>query len=129
LAYLLNLPDNPPCEQDTLDTESLYTCDGVLYRPTVYQNENVYEIVSSEDESSGSSAPSITGPLRLTSPPMRGEAVYEVQQKLTGLGYDVGGVDGVFGPGTASAVGHFQRSNGLVDNGVVTDETAAALGL
>jgi hypothetical protein len=127
LAYVLNLPDTDPCEQATIDGEALYICDDIVYRPTVYRDERVYEIVSSQDDSAG--APEISGALRLTSPRMRGEAVREVQEALVAAGYDVGGVDAIFGPGTDAALRQFQRDNNLEVDGILGDETAAALGL
>ena len=127
LAYVTTLPDTDPCEQDTIDDELLYTCDGILYRPTVYRDERVYEIVSSQDDLG---TPTTTeGPLRLTSPLMRGEAVRELQEALVYYGYDVGGVDGAFGRGTDVALRQFQRDNNLDDDGILGDQTAAALGL
>jgi peptidoglycan hydrolase-like protein with peptidoglycan-binding domain len=60
---------------------------------------------------------------------MRGEAVREVQEALVETGYDVGGIDAIFGPGTDAALRQFQADNGLQADGVVGDETAAALGL
>lgn len=127
LAYVLNLPDTDPCDQVIVDGETLYVCDGILYRPTVYRDERVYEVVSSQEDAA--SGEGITGLLRLTSPRMRGEAVREVQEALVEAGYDVGGVDAVFGPGTDQALRQFQLDNGLEADGVVGDQTAAALGL
>lgn len=59
----------------------------------------------------------------------RGGAVYDVQAALADLGYDTGGVDGVFGASTERAVINFQSYNGLSADGVVGPSTAAALGL
>lgn len=60
----------------------------------------------------------------------RGEAVKSVQSALVGQGLDVaGGVDGIFGPGTESALKSFQQQQGLNASGVVDDATALALGL
>ena len=59
----------------------------------------------------------------------RGESVRKVQQKLSSWGYLSGGVDGIFGPKTTSAVKYFQRKNGLVVDGIVGSKTLAALGL
>lgn len=60
----------------------------------------------------------------------RGDAVKQVQQALINQGIAVaGGVDGIFGPGTASALKQFQTSKGLQASGVVDDATALALGL
>ncbi|MEL6318595.1 MAG: lytic murein transglycosylase, partial [Pseudomonadota bacterium] len=41
----------------------------------------------------------------------------ELQEKLTALGYDTGGVDGVLGPNTQRAVRNFQRENSLIPDG------------
>jgi hypothetical protein len=127
LAYVLNLPDTDPCDQVIVDGETLYICDDTLYRPTVYRDERVYEIVSSQEDTGTGGG--ISGLLQLTSPRMRGEAVREVQEALVEAGYDVGGVDAVFGPGTDAALRQFQSDNGLEADGVVGDQTASALGL
>ncbi len=54
---------------------------------------------------------------------MRGEDVQTVQKLLSETGFYVGELDGVFGNGTARAVKEFQRSNGLVADGTVGNET------
>jgi peptidoglycan hydrolase-like protein with peptidoglycan-binding domain len=60
----------------------------------------------------------------------RGEAVRAVQEALIAQGITVaGGVDGVFGPGTESAVKAFQSRHGLSPSGKVDLATAIALGL
>lgn len=60
----------------------------------------------------------------------RGAEVKSVQQALVAAGIQVpGGVDGVFGPGTKSAVVAFQSRNGLSASGEVDNATAQALGL
>ena len=60
----------------------------------------------------------------------QGDAVKSVQQALVSQGVTVaGGVDGVFGPGTESALKAFQKQQGLSASGVVDDATALALGL
>ncbi len=60
----------------------------------------------------------------------RGDAVKTVQQALVSQGLAVtGGVDGIFGPGTESALKTFQKQQGLAASGVVDDATALALGL
>jgi hypothetical protein len=65
--------------------------------------------------------------LHLTSPRLTGDDVREVQARLEQLGYPVGGVDGVFGPGTAEAVRLFQRDVTLQADGVVGPATRRAL--
>ena len=58
----------------------------------------------------------------------RGDAVRSLQQALVAAGVNVtGGVDGIFGVGTAAAVKQFQSVKGLNATGVVDEATAAAL--
>ncbi len=52
-----------------------------------------------------------------------------VQQKLKELGLYKGKVDGIYGKGTRSAVISFQKSRGLVADGIVGPKTAKALGI
>lgn len=59
----------------------------------------------------------------------RGEEVKTLQTKLKRWGYYSGGVDGIFGAGTKTAVMSFQRTNGLTPDGVVGPATAKALGM
>jgi len=60
----------------------------------------------------------------------RGDAVRSVQQALVNQGVSVsGGVDGIFGAGTESALKKFQQQHGLASSGVVDDATALELGL
>lgn len=60
----------------------------------------------------------------------RGDAVKQLQQALVNLGVPVdGGIDGVFGPGTESALKQFQAKRGLAQSGTVDTATAIALGL
>ncbi len=60
----------------------------------------------------------------------QGDAVRAVQQALVNQGIAVaGGVDGVFGSATVSALKQFQTRNGLNATGVVDAATALALGL
>ncbi|MBK0399123.1 peptidoglycan-binding protein [Limibaculum sp. M0105] len=129
LVYVASLPSE--CEKVLYEGETLYLCDGVLYRATYYKDEMVYEIVSDETVQAVA-APAGgggTGGLALTSPMMVGEAVRALQRALTDAGYDVGAIDGTFGPGTDRAVRAFQSDQGLPVTGVVDAATAAALGL
>lgn len=66
---------------------------------------------------------------RLTAPPMAGPVVLQIQNALLALGYDPGTPDSVFGPHTQAAVVAFQVSTGLVGDGEVGAQTAAALNL
>ncbi len=52
-----------------------------------------------------------------------GPAVREIQSTLKLMGLYASPVDGVYGPGTATAVSQFQRSAGLPADGVVGPET------
>lgn len=58
-----------------------------------------------------------------------GSEVSGLQRRLAERGFPPGQVDGEFGPGTEAAVLAFQRSEGLVADGVVGPRTARALGL
>ncbi|MFE9657407.1 peptidoglycan-binding protein [Micromonospora sp. NPDC006431] len=57
----------------------------------------------------------------------KGAAVSTLQRRLTALHYDVGGIDGDFGPSTHHAVVAFQKVNGLARDGIVGPRTWAAL--
>jgi hypothetical protein len=57
----------------------------------------------------------------------QGDWVYYLQQLLARAGYDPGGLDGDFGPGTLAAVQAFQRDYGLGVDGVAGPATWAAL--
>ena len=46
---------------------------------------------------------------------------------LNNLGYDTGGVDGIFGRKTRSAVKAFQKANGLKADGILGKNTITAL--
>ncbi len=56
-----------------------------------------------------------------------GEQVRAMQQALNDLGFDTKGVDGKFGRGTEDAVKRFQRSKGLVPDGLAGNQTLTAL--
>ena len=49
--------------------------------------------------------------------PLHGEERRELQERLTLAGFDTGGVDGLIGPNTRSAIMGFQHSRGLVPDG------------
>jgi peptidoglycan L-alanyl-D-glutamate endopeptidase CwlK len=59
---------------------------------------------------------------------MSGGDVTALQTRLQARGFPPGAIDGDFGPGTEAAVIAFQRSEGLVPDGVVGPQTAQALG-
>ncbi|MEZ4357742.1 MAG: M14 family metallopeptidase [Eubacteriales bacterium] len=54
---------------------------------------------------------------------MSGTDVMEIQALLKKMGYDVGAIDGYFGPRTQSAVIAFQRNFGLTPDGVIGANT------
>ncbi|MFN6563394.1 MAG: N-acetylmuramoyl-L-alanine amidase [Nostoc sp. ChiSLP01] len=58
-----------------------------------------------------------------------GQDVIELQQKLTDKGFSPGAIDGDFGDNTRQAVIAFQRSVGLMDDGIVGTDTRKELGL
>lgn len=62
-------------------------------------------------------------------PNMDKAVVTRIQQALASKGFDPGLIDGEFGPNTRAAVLEFQQSQGMVADGVVGPETAAALGV
>lgn len=72
-------------------------------------------------------APPTVAILRLTDPPMKGEGVRQVQRQLKAAGFDAGGIDGVYGHRTMTAVAAFQAAKGLVPDGEVGPLTAKAL--
>lgn len=57
----------------------------------------------------------------------RGTAVRELQTKLTKGGYRPGGIDGIFGSGTRSAVIKVQGDHGLVKDGICGSRTWAVV--
>ncbi|HEX5996371.1 MAG TPA: N-acetylmuramoyl-L-alanine amidase [Jiangellales bacterium] len=60
--------------------------------------------------------------------PQSGDDVLELQRRLTELGFDVGRVDGIFGPRTGEALREFQRNTGLPADGTCGPSTFKALG-
>jgi His-Xaa-Ser repeat protein HxsA len=57
------------------------------------------------------------------------ELVRSVQQALKQKGYDVGTIDGQFGPSTESALRQFQQAQGLSQSGSLDAQTLSALGV
>ncbi len=53
----------------------------------------------------------------------RGVYVCIAQDALTTLGYDTGGLDGVFGPKTRESILTFQNRNGLSQDGIIGNNT------
>ncbi|UFS64407.1 N-acetylmuramidase domain-containing protein [Paracoccus denitrificans] len=57
----------------------------------------------------------------------RGDAVRHAQQRLTALGFDPRGVDGIFGANTRAATIAYQKSAGLKQDGIIGPKTWPAL--
>jgi len=65
--------------------------------------------------------------LYLRAPPLRGDDVRALQERLGALGFDVGRVDGIFGPRAARAVREFQENYGIPSDAIVGRSTLRAL--
>ncbi len=61
------------------------------------------------------------------SPMLQGDDVAEVQRRLSELGFDPGGVDGILGDNTHAAIAEFQRNMGLVTDGICGPVTLSEL--
>ena len=72
-------------------------------------------------------APATEAPAQTLSPGATGAQVKLLQQALNKLGYSVGTPDGNYGPATQQAVEKFQASHNLGVDGVVGEQTLAAL--
>ncbi len=59
----------------------------------------------------------------------RGTEVRTIQEKLKRWGYYTGGVDGIYGSLTVSAVKKFQQKNGLKVDGIAGTQTLKAMGI
>jgi peptidoglycan L-alanyl-D-glutamate endopeptidase CwlK len=59
----------------------------------------------------------------------KGDRVITLQEILKKKGFDPGSVDGDFGNGTEAAVIAFQKSEGLLADGIVGSQTLSALGI
>jgi len=60
-------------------------------------------------------------------PLLRGDDVADLQRRLNALGFDARRVDGMFGPDTQRALVEFQRSTGLVPDGICGSDSVDAL--
>ena len=60
-------------------------------------------------------------------PMIHGDDVAELQRRLSALGFDPGGVDGIFGDRTTEALREFQRNCGLAQDGICGHLTVAEL--
>ena len=66
---------------------------------------------------------------RMTAPGPYDDLVKQVQEKLNGLGFDAGPVNGDFGEKTQAALAQFQLANLLPASGALDDETLEELGV
>jgi hypothetical protein len=71
--------------------------------------------------------PTTQAPQQTLNPGDTGEQVKILQRALTALGFSPGKADGDYGPSTRTAVERFQVSKGLAEDGVVGQQTLAAL--
>ncbi|MGH9170629.1 MAG: peptidoglycan-binding protein [Acidimicrobiales bacterium] len=60
-------------------------------------------------------------------PMMHGDDIADLQRRLSSLGFDPGGVDGIFGDRTAEGLWDFQRNVGLGTDGICGPSTIAEL--
>ena len=67
------------------------------------------------------------GPEQTLKPGDTGSQVKLLQQSLATLGFSSGKPDGVYGPATTNAVGRFQVSQGLAEDGIVGPQTLTAI--
>ncbi len=56
-----------------------------------------------------------------------GDDVARLQTRLTAVGFDAGGADGIFGPKTEAALRAFQEANGLAVDGIAGPATNGKL--
>jgi len=71
--------------------------------------------------------PTTQAPQQTLNPGATGEQVKVLQRALTALGFSPGKADGDYGPTTKVEVEKFQLSKGLAEDGVVGQQTLAAL--
>jgi N-acetylmuramoyl-L-alanine amidase len=62
-------------------------------------------------------------------PMLHGHDVADLQRRLNSLGFDVGNIDGIFGPGTLRAVLEFQHNREMAEDGIVGPEVVGDLTL
>jgi hypothetical protein len=73
------------------------------------------------------STPTTEAPAQTLTPGDTGSQVKVLQRALASLGYSAGKPDGDYGPTTQIAVEKFQAANGLAEDGVVGQQTLAAI--
>lgn len=70
---------------------------------------------------------SVPAPTTTLKPGDQGAQVKVLQRALVSLGYSLGKVDGIYGPGTQDAVKRFQQASGLTADGIAGAKTLSAL--
>lgn len=78
---------------------------------------------------SGTPGPGPVHPCPTLAQGARGPSVTDLQTRLRAQGFNPGAIDGIFGPNTKAAVMAFQKSKGLVQDGIVGVKTWTALGV
>ncbi|WP_026694177.1 L,D-transpeptidase family protein [Peribacillus kribbensis] len=78
---------------------------------------------------SGTAPSSPSVPASLLKKGSKSSAVTALQKKLTSLGYNTYGTDGIFGSKTESALKKYQKANGLKADGIAGPLTLKKLGL
>jgi len=110
--------------------EAHSTATGVIRSTLSGRRWDVGILVPGIDYSSGATPVVVTPPvliIKLTTPLTRGAVVKDIQRKLKAAGFHPGAIDGIYGMQTIAAVSAFQIAKGLVADGEVGQETAAAL--
>ena len=103
------------------------TCRFVLTKAEIDGNEQQIDGIACLDSTDGTWK-TASGPTAERAAEI--DLVLRAQQKLQELGFYVrNNPDGRFGPATRSAVGSFQRANGLASTGQLDEATRGALGL
>jgi len=88
---------------------------------------NTWRALATAANAPASSAPGGTSAEPTLHQGATGSAVTKLQQELAADGFSAGAADGVFGAHTLQEVEAFQRANGLAADGVVGQQTWAAL--
>lgn len=111
--------------------EAASTDKGVIAGTAAGRRWDIGVCVPGANYSAGGFVP-VTPPSRIFAegqPNMDPAKISEIQTALENNGFSPGEVDGEFGPATSLAVANFQASRGLISDGEVGPETAAALGV
>jgi WD40 repeat protein len=119
-SSLVPLPTPSPTK-----TSTITPIPSATESPTVTP---VLSVTPTQTETSTPTLPAFDRTLYLSDPPMQGDDITLLQNRLLALGYsEVGIPDGVFGQYSDQAVRHFQQLNNLEIDGVVGPLTWEAL--